>query len=90
MYSNIGRMAIYPKIIQNEMSFSKTKYDTMIIKMSRYLGTKGLVFFILEKVMFAMFTVILTWLSICYFNTHVRDAPSRAPGVVGLLSTPGQ
>ena len=32
--------------------------------------------------MLTIFGVILTWLSISYFNVHVRDAPSRALGVM--------
>ena len=62
----------------------------MTIKMSRNLGTKGFVFFIKDQVVSTMFGVILTWLFILNLDAHVRDAPSRALGVVGTLSTPGQ
>ena len=50
----------------------------MIIKTSRNLGTKGLVFFLYDNVMLTMFGEILTWLFILNFNLNIRDAPSRA------------
>ena len=43
-----------------------------------------------DKVMSAMFGVILTWLFILNFNAHLMDAPSTALGAGGPLSIPGQ
>ena len=59
MYSSTGRMALYHKVIQNEMSFSKLNIKQSSSKRAKDLGIKGMAFFILDKMMLTMFGVIL-------------------------------
>ena len=79
MYSSTGKMPPYPKLIQNEMSFSKL--NTKQRSSKRGKKEQRVCFFILDKIMLTMFGVTLTWIFISYFNAHVRDAPSMALGV---------
>ena len=58
MYSSTGKMPPYPKLIQNEMSFSKLNTKQCSSKRGENLGIKGLAFFILDKIMLTMFGVI--------------------------------